>query len=99
MPAHREGDTKWAILNAALMIARDGLNCVTLRGVARRVGIDHRTVVHHFGALDQLRQTVAAEGLARGDGRVIARLILDKHPTVRDMPGVDRDRWLLGAAG
>jgi len=100
MPAHRTGmDTKGSILNAALIMARDGLSAVTLRGVAGRVGVDHRTVVHHFGAVDQLRQAVAAEGLARGDAQVVARLILDKHPAVCDLPGVDRDRYLLAAAG
>jgi len=100
MPARRTGmDTKGSILNAALIMARDGLSCVTLRGVAGRVGVDHHTVTHHFGPLEKLRQAVAAEGLARGDGRVIARLILDKHPVVSDLPGVERDRWLLSAAG
>lgn len=99
MPAHHKGDTRGTIMTEALIMARDGLSAVTLRGVAGRVGVAHRTVVHYFGPVDQLRQAVAAEGLARGDAQVVARLILDKHPAVCDLPGVERDRYLMAAAG
>ncbi len=99
MSAHRTGtDTKGALLNAALIMARDGLSAVTLRGLASRLEVDHRTVVYHFGTVAQLRQAVAAEGLARRDVMVVARMILDKHPAVSDLPGVERDRVMLAAS-
>jgi len=99
MTARSGIDMRGALLNAALIVARDGLACVTLRGIASRLGVDHRTVIYHFGTIDQFRQAVAAEGLARDDQRVIARLIIDKHPAVDDLPGADRVRYLTAAAG
>lgn len=88
-------NTKSAIMNEALKVARDGLSAVTLRGVAARVGLDHAGIVHHFGNLDEFRQAVAAEAVARDDVKVIARLIMDKHPTIADWPGTKRVKYLV----
>lgn len=87
-------DTKSAIMNAALIIARDGLSAVTLRGVGARIGLDHAGIVHHYGNLDEFRQAIAAEAVARDDIAVVARLIMDKHPAVADWPGVKRVKYL-----
>lgn len=91
--------TKALFLDAALIMARNGLSNVSLRGVAAMVGKDHRTVIYYFGTIGGLREAVALEALKRRDAAVIARLIMDKHPAAMTLPGVERANYLTIAAG
>lgn len=86
--------TKSAILEAALRSARNGLHCVTLRGVARVVGVDHRTVVWYFADVAGLRAAVATEAILRDDTQAIARLVMDGHPSVAGWSASKRRRYL-----
>jgi AcrR family transcriptional regulator len=90
-------DTKSSILEAAVRSARNGLHCVTLRGVARVVGVDHRTVVWYFTDIAGLRDAVAADAIARDDTAVIARLVMDGHSSVAGWSAAKRRRYLSAA--
>ena len=90
--------TRAAILAAGVLCARKGLHTVTARCVERLTGIHHSNVTYHFKGNAALLDAVAAQAVLDSDLLVIARLLIEKHPAVRDMPGVDRDRALLSVA-
>ncbi len=65
MPADRyhHGDLRRAVLDAALeVIAESGPAGVSLRGLARRVGVSHAGPAHHFGSKKGVFTALAAEG-------------------------------------
>src|SRR6516225_1367699 len=67
-PASRyhHGDLKSAVLLAAeKILERDGLQAVTLRAVARAVGVSHTAPKNHFGDLMGLLSERAAVGYLR----------------------------------
>lgn len=47
---------------AAEIVAREGYDALSLRGVAARVGVSHVALLHHFPSRDQLLEAVAARG-------------------------------------
>ena len=64
--AYHHGDLKSAVLLAAeKLLERDGLQAVTLRAVARTVGVSHTAPKNHFGDLTGLLTELAAIGYAR----------------------------------
>ncbi len=63
--AYHHGDLRRALVEAALaVIDEDGVDALTLRGVARRAGVSHAAPYHHFADLADLRAAVAAECFA-----------------------------------
>jgi AcrR family transcriptional regulator len=64
--AYHHGDLRGALVRASLeLLAEDGLEGLTLRSVARRVGVSHAAPKNHFGELSGLLEAVAAEGFRR----------------------------------
>jgi AcrR family transcriptional regulator len=64
-PAHpyHHGDLRRALLDASLrIIAEEGARALTLREVARRVGVSQAAPYHHFADKDALLAAVAEEG-------------------------------------
>jgi AcrR family transcriptional regulator len=60
---YHHGSLRVAILQtAAEQIATDGVDAVTLRGLARRAGVSHAAPAHHFGDRKGLLTALAAEG-------------------------------------
>lgn len=60
--AYHHGDLRRALIEAALtIIDDDGVDALTLRGVARRAGVSHAAPYHHFADLADLRAAAAAE--------------------------------------
>ena len=90
---YHHGSLRIAILEAAAeQIAADGVDAVSLRGLARRAGVSHAAPAHHFGDRKGLLTALAAEGFgllaeeldrAAGEFREVAvayvRFALD-HP-------------------
>lgn len=96
---YARGDaTKARLLAVGIICARTGLQHVTHRYIARMAGADHSTVHYHFKTAGELLDAVAVEAVRRGDGMVIARLILDRHASVSPMTPADRLEWLRVAA-
>ena len=91
----RGEETRRQILDAALTVARDqGLHAVTLRGVGDDIGRAHGGVSYYFTSQEGLREAVAALAIERRDARIIARLILDRHPSVVTMTRHERLSYL-----
>lgn len=88
---HRE-----AILAAGLVEARAGLAAVTMRGIARSVGVSHKQIARSFGTVEAMRQAIAAEAVARGDRQVIGRLVVDNHPAVAGLAASERVGYVTG---
>ena len=76
---YHHGDLKPALLLAAGEILRDeGLPALTLRAVARRVGVSHMAPAPHFGDLSGLLSELAAVGY---------RMFNDALVRAQDNPG------------
>lgn len=64
--AYHHGDLRRALIDAALnVIDEDGLGALSLRQIARRVGVSHAAPVHHFGDKAGLLTAVATEGFVK----------------------------------
>lgn len=62
---YHHGDLRQALIAGALtMVAEVGHHAVSLRDLARRLGVTHAAVYHHFGTRDALLVEVAASGFA-----------------------------------
>lgn len=60
---YHHGDLRAALLRAAgEVLERDGADAVTLRGLARELGVSHAAPGHHFVDRDALLLELAAEG-------------------------------------
>jgi AcrR family transcriptional regulator len=74
---YHHGDLRHALIAAALKdIQRDGPAALSLRALARQVGVSHAAPVHHFGDKAGLLTAIATEGylkLADEQRRVYAR--------------------------
>lgn len=64
--SYHHGDLRRAVLEvAAEAIAEEGPSRVSLREIARRAGVAHTSVAHHFGDKAGVLGAVAAEGFHR----------------------------------
>ena len=64
--AYHHGDLRRALIQAALqVIRRDGLGALSLRDLARQVGVSHAAPVHHFGDKAGLLTAIAADGFLK----------------------------------
>ncbi len=64
--AYHHGNLRQAIVDAALeLLERDGLEGLSLRGVAARIGVSHAAPLHHFASLRDLLTAISAVGFAR----------------------------------
>lgn len=70
----RTGSVREALIAAALeLLAGDGEpDALSLREVARRVGVSHPAAYHHFAGKESLLAAVAAEGFKRLDAAMAA---------------------------
>lgn len=60
---YHHGDLRRALLDAAVALAREeGVDAVTLRAMARRVGVSHAAPAHHFADKAALVEALAVEG-------------------------------------
>ncbi|MFQ6395787.1 TetR/AcrR family transcriptional regulator [Nocardia sp. KC 131] len=60
---YHHGDLRATILAAAAeQIATDGVDAISLRGLARRAGVSHAAPAHHFGDRSGLLTELAIEG-------------------------------------
>ncbi|MFI9509763.1 TetR/AcrR family transcriptional regulator [Nocardia sp. NPDC052566] len=63
---YHHGDLRATILAAAAeQIATDGVDAVSLRGLARHAGVSHAAPAHHFGDKSGLLTALAIEGFER----------------------------------
>jgi len=61
--AYHHGDLRRALIHSALhVIERDGLANLSLRHLARQLGVSHAAPVHHFGDKAGLLTAIAADG-------------------------------------
>lgn len=63
---YHHGDLRTALMDAALdMLSEEGIEKLSLRGVAKRAGVSQAAPYHHFKNRDQLLEAVAAQGFAQ----------------------------------
>jgi AcrR family transcriptional regulator len=64
--AYHHGDLRRAVIDAAVtVIARHGTDGLSLRDLARRLGVSHQAPYRHFADKDALLATIAAAGFAQ----------------------------------
>ena len=67
--AYHHGNLRHALVQAGLdILAEEGLEALTLRGCAARVGVSHSAPKNHFESLDRLTAAIVAEGHRRLSG-------------------------------
>ena len=70
---YHHGALREALLAAAeVILERDGVEALTLRGAAREAGVTHGSPAHHFGDLQGLLSELAASGFIRFHERLRA---------------------------
>jgi AcrR family transcriptional regulator len=83
-PTHFAGDLRQVLLDAAIAdIDERGIGALSLRSIARRVGVSHAAAAYHFGERAGLLTSLAGHGADRrlgarrgqSSGRVSPRLI------------------------
>jgi len=87
-----ERNIKQELIDAGLeILAEEGLEKLTLRKVAARVGVSHAAPAHHFTGLPQLLGCICAVGFQR-----LTKTMQDRRATAPDTP---RDRLVAMCEG
>lgn len=85
--AYHHGDLRRALLDASIaLIAESGVEALSLREVAQRIGVSSAAPYHHFGSKAQLLGAIAASGfVGLGDAMetAIAALKDPEEPLLR----------------
>lgn len=85
------------IIEAALNIWRiDGATAVSLRNVAKVVGMSHVGLLHHVGTAEAMRDATAKEAVRIGDPVIVPQLIVSKHDAVAALSEETRRSFLAG---
>ena len=88
---YHHGDLRHAMLDAVAAVVREqGLSQVSLRAVARRVGVSHAAATHHFGNKAGLLTAFATQGYVE-----LAETVLSSISAARAVDGPS----MLEAAG
>ena len=75
-PAYHHGDLRRALLDAAIkLVSERGLPALTLREVARKVGVTHAAPYHHFPTREALLDALAHEAFAALDDATARALV------------------------
>jgi len=73
--AYHHGDLRAALVKAAAeLVARRGDAALSLRAVARKVGVSHAAPYHHFADKDGLLDAIAASGFEKLDAALAGAL-------------------------
>jgi AcrR family transcriptional regulator len=73
--AYHHGDLRAALIHAALeMLEQDGAAGLSLRAVAKAVGVSEAAPYHHFADKEALERALAAEGFGRLTDRLTGAL-------------------------
>ncbi len=82
---YHHGALREALLAATeVILERDGVEALTLRGAAREAGVTHGSPAHHFGDLQGLLSELAASGFVRFHERLRAEQAgAGPHPRCR----------------
>jgi AcrR family transcriptional regulator len=84
---YHHGDLRAALVEAAeAVLDRDGIAALSLRAVAREVGVTHAAPRHHFGDLTGLTTALAASGFVRlRDGSLAGAEAAGPEPAARQV--------------
>ena len=81
--SYHHGNLRQALLDeAGRVLAADGLEAISLRGLARHLGVSHAAPSHHFADRGALLAELAADGFARLADRYDAALPAASDPWV-----------------
>jgi AcrR family transcriptional regulator len=89
-PSYHHGDLRDALIRAARRILeKDGLADLSLRQVARAVGVSPAAPYHHFADKQALLDAVATQGFAALRSEMLTRMAKETDPVARlDASGV-----------
>jgi len=90
LPSYHHGDLRDALIKAARKILeKDGLADLSLRQVARAVGVSPAAPYHHFADKQALLTAVATQGFAALRSEMLRRMAKETDPAARlDASGV-----------
>jgi AcrR family transcriptional regulator len=83
-PAYHHGDLRKALVEeAARLVETDGVDALTLRELARRLGVSHAAPAHHFADKAALLSELAADGYAELAAELEAGAARGRTPETR----------------
>lgn len=80
------------ILKAGIKAWHESPQSVTASNIGRMIGLTHAGVLYHFPK--GLKDAVAAHAVELCDKRIVAQLIVCKHPLVKHLAGQERMKYL-----
>jgi AcrR family transcriptional regulator len=81
--AYHHGDLRRALVAAAeRLLQQQGLNRISLRGIARAAGVSHAAPYHYFPDLDHLLAAVAANAFRRLTDAMLQRAVDPREPSL-----------------
>lgn len=87
------------ILEMGLQLWRVDPAYVTARRIAHELDMTHTAILYHFKHSRGLTDAIAYYAVQQGESRVIARLIIAKHPAITAMSEAERMKHMAIAAG
>src|SRR5271154_5377596 len=83
-PDYHHGDLERALIAAARgLLEKEGIEALSLRAVARAVGVSPAAPYHHFADKDALLAAVAAQGFRELTAAMKKRMTRETEPTKR----------------
>lgn len=88
---HFDGDLRRGLMDAAITLLTDvGYEQLSLRGVARHIGVSHAAPAHHFGDKAGLLTAIATEGFEMFVSRSDAALVDQSNGSAGDLEALGR---------
>jgi len=100
MTKRSKGDgTRALIITQGLkLLKRGGLARITTAELMHGTGLSGPVIFYHYQTLDKLRERVAFAAIKRDDKVAVARLIVDRHKSVREFTAAQRAEYLATLA-
>jgi AcrR family transcriptional regulator len=99
MKKSRGDGTRALIVSTGLKLLRArGLAGITTAELRDGTGLSGPIIFYHFDTLDKLRDRVADVAIKRNDRVAIARLIADRHSSVKGFDAAKRAEYLAALA-
>lgn len=82
-------------------VKQDALNAgielwphITVRSVAKKIGVAHSAVLYHFKSLEQLKNSIATHAIDTHNVGVVSQMIVSDHPMARTLTAKERQSYL-----
>jgi AcrR family transcriptional regulator len=72
---------------------------ITVRSIAKEIGVAHTAVLYHFKSLDRFKNAIATYAVDTHNTAVVLQLITSDHPIAKTLTDRDRAVYLKSIGG